>query len=97
MRKLLALLLSLLFLFSLVACGNNDTPGNDDPLNRDPGTSQTDNQGGTQSGTNNDTDVDIGSILEGNGSTDIIWANQDEATKQTLIDAAKEEGFTVVH
>lgn len=95
MKKLLILLLSLLLVFGLVACGNNETTGNDNPLNRDPGTSQTDNQGGTQSGTNNDTDVDIGSILEGNGSTDIIWANQDEATKQTLIDAAKAEGFAV--
>ena len=95
MKKLFVLMLSLLLVFSLAACGNNETPNNDDPLNRDPGTSQTDNQGGTQGGTNDPADVDIDSILAGNGSSDVIWANQDEATKQTLIDAAKEEGFTV--
>ena len=95
MKKLLALTLALIMVLALTACGNNDTPGNDDPLNRDPGTSQTDNQGGTQGGSNNTSDVDIDSILAGNGSTDIIWANQDEATKQALIDAAREEGYTV--
>ncbi len=94
MKKLLILMLALLLVFSLAACDSGDNPdpsgtNNNDPLNRDPGTTQSGNQG------NNPTDVDIGSILAGNGETDIIWANQDEATKQTLIDAAKEEGFTV--
>ena len=94
MKKILVLLLSLLLVFSLVACDNGNNPdpsgtNNDDPLNRDPGTSQGGNQGDVPNG------VDIDAILAGNGSTDIIWANQDEATKQTLIDAAREEGFTV--
>lgn len=95
MKKLLALTLALLMVFALAACGNNDTPGNDDPLNRDPGTSQTDNQGGTQGGSNNTADVDIDSILAGNGSTDVVWGEQDEATKQAIIEAAEEEGLSV--
>ena len=95
MRKLLMILLSLLLLFSLVACGNNDTPGNYDPLNRDPGTSQTGSQGGTQSGTNDPADIDFNSILAGNGSTDVVWGKQDEATKQMLIDEAEKDGLTV--
>lgn len=94
MKKILVLMLSLLLVFSLVACDSGDNPNpsgtnNNDPLNRDPGTTQGGNQGSSPA------DVDIGAILAGDGSTDIIWANQDEATKQTLIDAAREEGFTV--
>ena len=50
MKKIIALLLALMMVFALAACNNNDDPNGDDPLNRDPGTSQTGNQGGTQGG-----------------------------------------------
>ena len=49
MKKLIALLLALMMVFALAACNNNDDPNGDDPLNRDPGTSQ----GGTQGGEDN--------------------------------------------
>ncbi len=42
MKKLLALLLAMMLVFSLAACGDNNTP---DPYNDNPGVSQTDNQG----------------------------------------------------
>ena len=52
MKKLLAILLVLVFCFSLVACGENtDTPSGSEGNN--PGTSQTDNQGGNNGGENN--------------------------------------------
>ena len=53
MKKIIALLLALMMIFALAACNNNDNPNGDDPLNRDPGSSQTDNQGGTQGGEDN--------------------------------------------
>ena len=49
MKKIIALLLALMLVFALAACNNNADPNGDDPLNRDPGTSQ----GGTQGGEDN--------------------------------------------
>lgn len=103
MKKLLALTLALIMVLALTACGNNDTPGNDDPLNRDPGTSQTDNQDGSQGGENNPStqggtpsvdvgDIDFGSMMGGNGATDVVYSELDEATKQQIIDEAKKDG-----
>ena len=52
MKKLFALLLAMMMIFSLVACGENtDTPSGSEGNN--PGTSQTDNQGGNNGGENN--------------------------------------------
>ena len=72
MKKLLALLLVLLLTFSLVACGNGN---NTDPSDSDnPGTSQTDNQGGesTDGGEENDdsgnSDVGVGNPNDEIGS-----------------------------
>ena len=45
MKKLLALLLVGMMIFSLAACGDNNTT---DPDKDNPGTSQSDNQGGTE-------------------------------------------------
>ena len=45
MKKLLALLLVGIMIFSLAACGDNNTT---DPDKDNPGTSQSDNQGGTE-------------------------------------------------
>ena len=45
MKKILALVLSAMMIFSLAACGDNNTT---DPDKDNPGTSQTDNQGGSE-------------------------------------------------
>jgi len=98
MKKLLALLLVVTLLLTLVACGNdnNDDPsgsqqGTNAPLNREDDTSSTDNQGDVNTPAN----IDFNSILSGNGSTDVVWGKQDEATKQAIIDDAAKDGLTV--
>ena len=45
MKKLLAILLAMMLVFSLAACGDNNTT---DPDKDNPGTSQSGNQGGTE-------------------------------------------------
>ena len=45
MKKLFALLLALMMVFALAACGNNETPSGSE---NNPGTSQSGNQGGTE-------------------------------------------------
>ena len=89
--KLFALLLALTLVFTLAACGNgnNDDPsgsqqGTNAPLNREDDTSSTDNQGG-ENNPSNAGNIDIGSIMSGNGSTDIIYGQLDEASKQQII------------
>ena len=105
LTKLLALLLTLTLVFTLAACGNgnNDDPsgsqqGTNAPLNREDDTSSTENQGGTQSGNNNPSnvgDIDIGSIMSGNGSTDTVYGQLDEASKQQIISDLESEGYDV--
>ena len=101
--KLFALLLALTLVFTLAACGNgnNDDPsgsqqGTNAPLNREDDTSSTDNQGGTQSGNNDPSnvgDIDIGSIMSGNGSTDTVYGQLDEASKQQIISDLAKDGY----
>ena len=103
LTKLLALLLTLTLVFTLVACGNsnNNDPsgsqqGTNAPLNREDDTSSTNNQGGTQSGNNDPSNVgniDIGSITSGNGSTDTIYGQLDEASKQQIISDLAKDGY----
>ena len=103
LTKLLALLLTLTLVFTLAACGNgnNDDPsgsqqGTNAPLNREDDTSSTENQGGTQSGNNDPSNVgniDIGSITSGNGSTDTIYGQLDEASKQQIISDLAKDGY----
>ena len=103
LTKLLALLLALTLVFTLAACGNsnNNDPsgsqqGTNAPLNREDDTSSTDNQGGTQSGNNNPSnvgDIDIGSIMSGNGSTDTVYGQLDEASKQQIISDLAKDGY----
>lgn len=103
LTKLLALLLTLTLVFTLAACGNgnNDDPsgsqqGTNAPLNREDDTSSTENQGGTQSGNNDPSnvgDIDIGSIMSGNGSTDTIYGQLDEASKQQIISDLAKDGY----
>lgn len=96
MKRILAIIIALLLVFSLAACGGDKQPNNDDPLNRDdPSTSQT--QGGTNNpGDNTDNpNLDFGSIMAGGGATDTVWGKQDEATKQSIIDGGKESGYDI--
>ena len=46
MKRILALLLAAMMVFALAACGNNETPSGSE--GGTPGTSQSDNQGGTE-------------------------------------------------
>ena len=101
--KLFALLLALTLVFTLAACGNsnNNDPsgsqqGTNAPLNREDDTSSTENQGGTQSGNNDPSnvgDIDIGSIMSGNGSTDTVYGQLDEASKQQIISDLAKDGY----
>ena len=99
LTKLLALLLALTLVFTLAACGNgnNDDPsgsqqGTNTPLNREDGTSSTDNQGG-ENNSSNVGNIDIGSIMSGNGSTDTIYGQLDEASKQQIISDLAKDGY----
>ena len=103
LTKLLALLLALTLVFTLAACGNGNTDdpsgsqqGTNAPLNREDDTSSTENQGGTQSGNNDPSnvgDIDIGSIMSGNGSTDTVYGQLDEASKQQIISDLAKDGY----
>lgn len=91
MKKLLTILLSGLLILSLAACGGKTASG-DDPLKRnDGGTQQT--QGGTENSGDTAPDIDFGAIMAGNGATDTVWGQQDAATRQAILDAAKEDGL----
>ena len=97
--KLFALLLALTLVFTLAACGNgnNDDPsgsqqGTNTPLNREDDTSSTENQGG-ENNPSNAGNIDIGSIMSGNGSTDTIYGQLDEASKQQIISDLAKEGY----
>ena len=97
--KLFALLLALTLVFTLAACGNgnNDDPsgsqqGTNAPLNREDDTSSTDNQGG-ENNSSNVGNIDIGSIMSGNGSMDTIYGQLDEASKQQIISEFAKDGY----
>ncbi len=83
MKKIIVLMLSLLLVFSLVACGNNETPNNDDLLNRDPGTTQ--NGGENNNGEPN-----------GNGNNDVTvsteWYTKPFHIKGTVYDDNEPDG-----
>ena len=91
-------MLSLLLVFSLVACNSNDNPdpsgtnNNEDPLNRDPGTSQSGNQGGTQGGA---TSGDVGSMISGIGSSTALYSDMDAASKQAFIAEGARQGLDI--
>ena len=61
MKKLLALLLVMLLMFSLVACGNDENP--DSSGSDNPGASQTENQGGESTDGSEEND-DVGTIYD---------------------------------
>ena len=92
MKRLLAILLSGLLILSLAACGGEGNEQSGDPLTRDDGgTQQT--QGGTENSGDTAPDIDFGSIMAGNGATDTVWGQQDAATRQAILDAAKKNGL----
>ena len=92
MKKLLILMLALLLAFSLVACDSGDDPNNDNPLNRDPGTSQSGNQGGTQGGA---TSGDVGSMISGIGSSTALYSDMDAESKQAFIAEGARQGLDI--
>ncbi len=98
MKKLIALLLALVMVFALAACDSGDAPNNDDPLNRDPGTSQNggennnETQGGTQSGA---ASGDVGSMISGIGSSTALYSDMDAASKQAFIVEGARQGLDI--
>ena len=96
MKKILLLLLSVVLVFSIVACGNEENPdpsGSENPVVSQSGENNED-QGGENS-TVNPEDIDFAAIMAGNGATEVIWGKQDEATKQAIIADAKKDGVDV--
>lgn len=96
MKKILLLLLSVVLVFSLVACGNEENP--DPSGSENPGVSQSGENNEDQSGENstvNPEDIEFAAIMAGNGATDVVWGKQDEATKQAIIADAKKDGVDV--
>ena len=94
MKRIFAILLAAVMLFALAACGNKES--SNDPLKRDDETStpsQSTADPGTSSG--NTEDIDFGSIMAGNGATDVVYGNLDAAQKQAIIDDAKKDGMDV--
>ncbi len=91
MKKLCILALSLLMLLMPVACDSGDADtsdgGDTTPKNETPAT--------TPSGNVQVPEIDLGSILTGNGATDYIWGKQDEATKQAIIAEGKKDGVDI--
>ena len=103
MKKIFTLLLALMIVFAVVSCDTGDELDRSDTDN--PGTSQSgennkggDNNNGSQGSENNSSDageIDFGSVLSGNGATDVIYGQMDEAAKQRLIAEGKEAGYDV--
>ena len=90
MKKIAILLLAMMMVFALAACGGNDSP---DPSGSGTGQQGGQTQGGTENSGNTAPNIDFGSIMAGNGGTDTVWGQQDAATRQAILDAAKEDGY----
>ena len=89
---ILALIVSITLLISLVSCRNESSDNVDDdaPLVRD------DSTGSTSAPENNAGNVpDFSAIMAGKGATDTVWGKQDAATRQSIVDSAKEGGYDV--
>ena len=89
MKKSIAVIISLMLLLSLVACGGNE----ETPSGSGTGQQGKQTQGGTKNSGDAAPDIDFGSIMAGNGATDTVWGKQDAATRQAILDAAKEDGY----
>ena len=90
MKRIIAALLCAALALSLAACGGNDSP---DPSGSGTGPQGEQTQGGTENSSDTAPDIDFGSIMAGNGGTDTVWGQQDAATRQAILDAAKQDGY----
>ncbi len=87
MKKILAILLVLIMLFGLAACGNkDDKPSGDGEKNPD------NSQNG---GENNNGGGNTDALLAGIGSSTVIYSQMDEASKQQLVMEGKAEGIDI--
>ena len=87
MKKILAILLVLIMLFGLAACGNkDDKPSGDGEKNPD------NSQNG---GENNNGGGNTDALLAGIGSSTVIYSQMDEASKQQLVMDGKAEGIDI--
>ena len=92
MKKTIIVFVCLILAASLLtACGGGKPAeqSDDSPLVRE------DDSKGTASVPSGAEVPDFASIINGNGSTDIVWSSLDPATRQQIIDAAKAEGCDV--
>jgi hypothetical protein len=89
MKKAILLALALVMVFALAACGgkDNNTSGNDDPLNRPVNTGNTQGAGDATS-TPAGNVPDWGAAIGGTGKL----SDYDAATRQKMIDEARAEG-----
>ena len=95
MKKHLVCMVSFLLVAVMVltftACGGGTgNTDSDSPLTRndsEPNAPASNPSGGGQ--------IDFSSIISGNGSTDTVWGQQDAASRQQIIEAARAEGYDV--
>ena len=100
MKKIFALLLVGMMIFSLAACGDNNTtdPDKDNPgvsqsgENNDGGENNNGTQGGTQGGA---ASGDVGSMISGIGSSTALYSDMDAASKQAFIAEGARQGLDV--
>lgn len=91
MRKILTFSLALAMIFALSSCGLiNGTLGSGSSSDTASSGISVPSVSGAVSG-----EMDIGSILAGNGDSTVIYSGLNEAQKQAFVDAAKEEGAEV--
>ena len=100
MKKIFALLLVGMMIFSLAACGDNNTtdPDKDNPgvsqsgENNDGGENNNGTQGGTQGGA---ASGDVGSMISGIGSSTALYSDMDAASKQAFIAEGARQGLDI--
>ena len=99
MKRLLTVLIAVLLIISLAACGSNndktstDGKQSDAPLIReDDAPHSTPGAPDTEKPPEN---FDFASAMAGKGATDTVWGKQDAATRQSIVDSAKEGGYDV--
>lgn len=97
-RGLLPLLLALACLIVLAGCSILSNPlsfleSSDQPLSRDDGETQTSLPTESNTAEESAPTPDFASIISGNAATDTVWGKQDEASKQRIIEQAKQNGY----
>ncbi len=97
--RLLALVLAVLLVFALAACGKKEAaskPADDEdaPLVREE-TKEESSSGTAAAEPAKEEELDLASVFSGNGETDIIYGKLDAASRQEIIDSAKKDGYDV--